>query len=96
MFISKDGKKQLIVDAVERLQGAKATELVVAIAGMMGPDIDGDELVDLIDELVTDNKLLELEYILPSMPERMKSFLLPAKSKVFVSLDRVIIGKEPR
>lgn len=37
----------------------------------------GDYLIDLIDKMIRDKEIIELEYVLPDMPYRTKSFLMP-------------------
>ena len=90
-MITKEGKKQLIIDAVTAMQGCKATELCVI--GNIVMDV-GDELPDLITELINEGKLIEIEYVLPEMDYRIKSFLLPGKSKVYVGINTTTVKQE--
>lgn len=43
---------------------------------------DGFNVIDLIDEMVKAGDLVEVEYILPTMNYRVKSFLLPKGTKI--------------
>ena len=69
--------KEAIIEAVTRLQGCKATELA-AEHNLIGVK----NLPQLLAELVKEGKILEVEYVLPNMKYRIKSFLLPAGTKV--------------
>lgn len=83
-MMTKDEFKDVLVKEVEICQGCKATELVskVVAKGMV-------ELAHTIDscieELVKERRLVEVDYVLPNMGYRSKSFLLPAGSVVKVS-----------
>ena len=72
--------KDLIVEIVQELQGCKLTELIShkEIYSLIG-ELD---INVLIGELVEENRLVELEYILPKTG-RVKSFLLPSNTRVF-------------
>jgi hypothetical protein len=69
-----------ILKIVDSKQGCKATELVAAFA-ILHPDYEGDVLND-IEGLINEKKLIEVEYILPNMDYRVKSMLFPAKTRV--------------
>ena len=71
--MTREEAKILVVNAVTALQGCKATELAASVAFAF----DEHSLPELIDELVAEGELLELEYEVPTMPYRSKSFLLP-------------------
>ena len=79
-FKSMTDFEQLIVKIVEDHQGLKATELAVlvgdnkATVGLLG------DFPLILDKLVSEGKLVELEYVLPSMNYRAKSFILPANT----------------
>jgi hypothetical protein len=74
--------KDAIVEAVTAKQGLKATELVVVLpTSMLIFDIPS-----MIEALVREGLLVEVEYVLPSMPQRAKSFLLPKGSTVDLTL----------
>ena len=78
--------KQWIVDHVTSVNGCKATELATIPEIAMELYNSKLKLSDLILELVSQHKLVEVEYILPNLDFRIKSFLLPAKTKVTVCL----------
>lgn len=60
--------KEKILEAVTHMQGCKALTLIAEVRGA---------LPELITELIDSGDLREIEYILPTMPYRIKSFLLP-------------------
>jgi predicted DNA-binding transcriptional regulator YafY len=68
--------KEAIVKVVEEHQGLKATELVVKIFDYVTPS-ESSKVLDAIQELVENGELVEIEYTLPKMAYRTKSFLLP-------------------
>lgn len=57
------------------------TELVVC------PELirEGFDLIQLIDELINEKKIIEVEYVLPTMDYRVKSFLLPFGTNIMVN-----------
>lgn len=78
--MNKQEQKQLIVDTVTSTQGCKATEL----AAKKDIALNCEDLPELIAELIQEDQLVEVEYVLPNLNYRVKSFLLPAHTKVTV------------
>lgn len=79
--MTKDQVKQLIVEAVTG--PIKAVDLVLEV--MQDAPINravSDSFGDYLDELVREGRLVEIEYVLPDMPERVKSVYFPAGTKV--------------
>ena len=78
--MTREEIKVEIIKMVEIHQGLKATELIVYLA----PRIlkGGWDVVGIIDDLVKEQRLVEVEYVLPSLPYRTKSFLLPKGTSV--------------
>ena len=65
---------------VSMKQGIKAMELACDPEVLK---ILGDESFhDVIEELITEKRIVEVEYVVPSIPYRLKSFYLPADSIV--------------
>ena len=77
--------RQAIVEIVETKQGCKATELVDFIAGTH-PEllVVLDDLTDTIEEMVHEGELVEVEYVLPQIEYRAKSYLLPRGTQIIV------------
>ena len=75
--------KRQIVAAVDGKQGCKATELI-ADANLVEALVEfgAHRLMELVDQLIIDGLLIEIEYIVPTIHWRIKSFLLPAGSEV--------------
>jgi len=72
--------EQSILSVVQSFQGVKSIDLLVNLChGLLneGYKIDGDEVSGLIDKMVDAGMIIEVEYTLPAMPYRVKSFLLP-------------------
>ena len=74
--------EDLIISKVESLQGCKATELATEIARESLGQVEADMIVNVIYILIEEQRLIEIEYELPSMPDRTKSFLLPNGTKI--------------
>jgi hypothetical protein len=70
--------KDTIVGYVETHNGCKAIDM--CLCEMLMP-YDG-ELMELVDELVEEGRLIEVEYTLPQMPYRTKSFLFSAGTEI--------------
>lgn len=66
---------------LEKIQwGIKATELfgLFEIVGRY----DFDSINVALEELLSEGKIIELEYVLPQLNHRIKSFYLPAKIEI--------------
>lgn len=82
--------KNRIVDIVNNVQGLKVTELVVKLMEVLREEnleyvLHEHSVTILVDELVKEGELVEVEYILPGMLYRIKSFLLPANTQVVLA-----------
>lgn len=74
--------KELIIKVVESVQGGKGPELVpVLIREFAASGLATDNIPILLQELVDENKLVEVEYVLPSLDFRLKSIYLPKGTK---------------
>ena len=82
--LGKEEAKRLIVKVVANVQGCKATELAANTAIALGV---GQDLPKYLEELVRDDELIELEYTVPSIPYRLKSFLLPKGSTGCIKIE---------
>ncbi len=79
----------LIVETVNESTGIKGTELAVKVAGKLKKigvewTLDGNSFVNILNECVKQDKIMEITFILPEMPNKIKSFYLPAGTKVGV------------
>jgi histidinol phosphatase-like PHP family hydrolase len=82
-MMTSNEAKQEIVATVEAVQGCKATELIAHPAlERIIKEFGTEEIVRMIDFLVKEGQLVEVEYVLSSMPYRAKSFLLPAGTTI--------------
>ena len=70
-----------VVEFVAQKQGCKA--MVVAADGHLAQACN-QSICDIIEEAVREKRLVEVEYTLPLMSYRIKSFLLPIGSEVHV------------
>ncbi len=91
--LSEREAKDMIVEAVESKQGCKATELTAIPEIVLGV---GDNLVPYIYELVEEGRLVEVEYTVPSVPYRLKSFLLPQGTEITNDIQRYAASAKDR
>lgn len=75
-----DDLKDFLVEWVIEHQGVKGGELVVAGTVRFGEKFK----LEVLEELVQEGRLVEIEYVLPSMDYRVKSFYLPGGAKTTV------------
>lgn len=78
--MEKQTIKNEIVSIVEGGNGIKATELATIPSLVLMASKENIELLDLFEELVCEEKIVEVEYTVPSLPNRLKSFYLPKGS----------------
>jgi hypothetical protein len=78
----------LIGATVAAKQGVKATELIVDVAEQIPAEQELPDILGMIEKLVHEGKLAKIEYVVPSQPNNIKSFLLPMGTKVI----HVVIG----
>lgn len=76
---------EIVVKAVTNAQGCKATELIctteIEECHKNGKSF---EWLTAVEEAIRQKKIIEIEYVLASMPHRIKSFLLPPKTEVHI------------
>jgi hypothetical protein len=82
--MTKSDMKAAIVEVVTECQGCKAIELLCKLPthARQGIQESSIDFPDLIEEMVAEGSLVEVEYILPNMKYRAKSFLLPPGTSV--------------
>jgi hypothetical protein len=86
-MITKEELKDKIVELITEVQGCKATELVTKSQFNLDM-IRALEVYDLptvLAELLHERRLIEVEYVLPQLNFRAKSFLLPAGVEVKIN-----------
>ena len=85
----RDELKKLIIDRVTERQGCKAMELMgdgklMKFLDSYGPGLPSKEFMAALSELIEDEQLIEIEYTIPALPWRAKSFLLPGGSSATI------------
>ena len=78
-------QKKLIIKTVNDMQGCKISQLI-AHKNLLHLILDGADIAAMVQELVDDGDLVEVSYVLPQMPYREKSFLLPADTEVVLRM----------
>lgn len=67
-----------ILAHVQDVQGCKATELAAFVSlSLTGGISNPQQFTDELDALIVEGSIVEIEYTLPEMEYRVKSFLLP-------------------
>lgn len=81
--LSREEKKQRIVQGVIDKQGCKAVELLTVenLITFL------EEVIELTDELIQEDQLIEIKYVLPTMNYRCKSFLFPAGTDIKIKIE---------
>ena len=76
-----------IINIVNETQGLKATELAVKLVERLiaKDSMQPFDLPQLLEDLVKKHLIVEVEYIVPQVSYRTKSFLLPAGTKVMLT-----------
>lgn len=74
-----------VVEIVKENPGIKSAELSAKLTIKKCENnlkVEGSEIVKAIDDAAKEGLILEMEYILPSMPYRIKSVYFPADTKL--------------
>ena len=82
--MNQDEAKAEIVDVVSEVQGCKATELI-AHERILSLVAEGHKVVEMIAELCDEGELVEVEYVVPNISYRIKSFLLPKGTQISIA-----------
>lgn len=80
--MTKQDAKNVLVGKITSLQGVKATQLAAEEDVAIG--LADFNIPELLEELVTEKRLIEIEYTLPDMEWRLKSFYLPVGTQLSV------------
>lgn len=98
MTTLKDELKDKLVQIVTNVNGCKATELAASREyGEWLVSVGGAKrrqelsFVECVQELINEGRLIEVEYSLPTMDYRAKSFLLPKDTEVRVCTNMMTI-----
>lgn len=94
--MTKEKIKQIIVDLVIDKQGCKALDLIMSDQFIQAwRELPMNEtLDDLLDELVKEERLVEVRYVLTSSSHMLKSFLLPADTLVGIKVGTRLMDME--
>jgi hypothetical protein len=76
--------KQVLIDTITGVQGCKATELIAHVAEKMGDEFPSHDFMQALSEIIDEGNIEEVEYILPQLDFRIKSFLLPKNTQIFL------------
>lgn len=74
-----------VVEIVKENPGIKSTELAAKLTIKKCENnlkVEGSEIVKAIDDAAKEGLIIEMEYILPSTPYRIKSIYFPADTKL--------------
>lgn len=92
--IQKKALTKMVISLVTAYQGLKATDLAMKVVERAheeelpfpSSDITQEDYFNLVQELVETEMITEIEYILPEIQYKTKSFLLPKDTVVRISL----------
>ncbi len=76
-----------ITTTVTEMQGIKATEMAMIAAEFLlkeGEPLSFNDYLTCIENLILKKRILEIEYTLPNIDYRAKSFYLPAGSSISI------------
>ena len=74
-----------VVEIVKENPGIKSTELAAKLTIKKCENnlkVEGSEIVKAIDDAAKEGLIIEMDYILPSTPYRIKSIYFPADTKL--------------
>lgn len=77
--------RRAMIDAVEGAQGLKATEMAAIVAAEIGVTAVDGPFAETLDALIREGEIVEVEYTVPDLPYRVKSFLLPKGARVLAT-----------
>jgi hypothetical protein len=84
-MITKEQLKDRIYNIIVSLQGCKATELGAKFDREMLETLRVIDLSTVLTEMMHDKKIIEVEYELPQMSWRSKSFFLPYGTEIRIN-----------
>ena len=76
--------EEWMIKFVTDRQGCKAIELTAEAVSFF-PAIDSATIISALGRLVMSGKLVEIEYTLPQLSYRVKSFLLPSGASLYLT-----------
>lgn len=83
--------EKLLVELITGFQGCKATELIVRVVSK-DHKIPGEKILSTLERLVKDQKIIEVEYVLPDMDYRCKSLYFPLGTTFTIRKPNLISG----
>ena len=93
--MTRDEAKQAIIEVINNHQGCKSTEIPAGLLKKSVESIFDYGISNLLEELVREDKVIEIEYTLPNMEYRIKSFYLPAKTNYKVTTGTIVSSRIP-
>lgn len=79
--MTADKAKEMLLEKIVGLQGMKATQIATEFA----VELQDFNVPELLDQMVKEGKIIEIEYTLPEMTWRCKSFYLPGGADVWIN-----------
>ena len=77
--------EEAIISSITLNQGMKETALVAdleVLSYFVELDLRFSLLLEVVDALIREEKILCIEYVLPNLPDRVKTFLFPPGTKL--------------
>jgi hypothetical protein len=79
--------ENFITTTVIEMQGIKATELAMIAAEFLlkeGEPLSFNDYITCVETLINKKQILEIEYTVPNLDFRVKSFYLPGNSTISI------------
>jgi hypothetical protein len=85
--MTKQEFQDLIITVINDNNGGKGTEIATLVGVSLtdknlAAELEYDIWEDGFTPLIEQGKIIEIEYVLPNMPHRIKSFFLPADTEI--------------
>lgn len=76
--MNKEKAKLEIERAINLANGIKSIELATKLAAMKSLRIfESSDILEFINELIAEKRIVELEFVTPNLPNRIKSIYFP-------------------
>ena len=82
--------RDAILKVVSSSQGIKNVDLALKVLTELLPssEFKAEQVMEELEKLVNEGEVIEIEYVLPEMNYRIKSFYLPKGTKLYVNKNR--------
>lgn len=89
----RDTIKETILNIVKGSNGCKMIELASNVSlynELRLANLETTDITKIIDEMICSNLLIEIEFVLPDMDYRVKSFLVPGDTEIRIRDSKLV------